>query len=100
MSTDDLDLTRTRASLAAFDAAGENLEDINTAADLAAALKARDDAQTAIGDAFAEDTADRNDADIARRVPMCIAGILYIRQLCSGEIDVLITSTTNPKIGS
>lgn len=75
-----LDLTRTRAALAAYDAAGEFLEAATTQAEATAVAEAYEAARAAVGDAFAADTADRNRPEVAR-----LAGVEWIRALVADQ---------------
>jgi len=69
-----LDLTRTRAALAAYDAALVAFDEAATVEDLAP-LQA---AESAVGEAFALDTADRNDPAVARDT-----GVHWLRRLAA-----------------
>lgn len=74
-------LSRTRLALAAYDAADTAFGDAGTQAELEAALERREAARAVLGDAFAADTADRNDPETAKRVPYSLAGLRFIRRL-------------------
>lgn len=60
------DLTRTRAALAAYDAIDAEIADDMTEAAATDFFARLDVAKLAVGDAFALDTADRNDPEVAR----------------------------------
>lgn len=75
-----LDVTRTRAALAAFDRVGDQFD-----ADPSALNIARlDEAREQVGVAFAADTADRNDANDVREFVQCLAGLTFVRRICAG----------------
>jgi hypothetical protein len=57
---------RTRAALAAYDAIDSEITDTMTQAEATEFFKRLDTAKVAIGDAFALDTSDRNDPEVAR----------------------------------
>ena len=59
------DLTRTRAAIAAYDELDAQIERCPTC-DFEALLNGLDETKRAIGAAFALDTADRNDPEVAR----------------------------------
>ena len=63
--TPDLDLTRTRAALAAYDEI--DAAPPKPACEHEAWLTSLDEARLEVGRAFAADTADRNDPEVARR---------------------------------
>ena len=60
------DLTRTIAALAAYDAIDAEITDTMTQDEADDFFKRSDAAKLAIGDAFALDTADRNEPEVAR----------------------------------
>ena len=60
------DFTRTIAALAAYDAIDAEITDDLTNAEIDSLFARCDAAQQGIGDAFALDTADRNDPAVAR----------------------------------
>lgn len=60
------DLTRTRAALAAYDAIDAEITDTMSQEEADDFFKRSDAAKLAIGEAFALDTADRNDPEVAR----------------------------------
>jgi hypothetical protein len=74
-----LDLTRTRAALAAWRAAGDAFDRSWTQA----RADALDAAREALGVAFARDTADRNDFEVVRDFVGCLAGLDFVRRLCA-----------------
>lgn len=65
-----LDLSRTRKALVHYDAAAERLDmwTASRSTDLFLLVDDLERARVAVGDAFAADTADRNDAATARSV--------------------------------
>lgn len=60
------DLTRTRAALAAYNAIDAEVTDAMTQGEADDFFKRSDAAKLAIGEAFALDTADRNEPEVAR----------------------------------
>lgn len=60
------DFTRTRAALAAYDVIDAEITDTMTQDEADDFFKRSDDARLAIGEAFALDTADRNEFEVAR----------------------------------
>lgn len=60
------DLTRTRAALAAYDVIDAEITDTMTQDEADDLFKRSDAAKLAIGEAFALDTADRNEFEVAR----------------------------------
>ncbi len=82
-STEHLDLTRTRAALAALDLFGLAMDQAVTIAECRVAVASYDAARLAVGEAFALDTADRNDPKTAREfVAHGGAGLEFVRRLC------------------
>lgn len=72
-----LDLTRTEAALTAWERAGDVFEDDPSLANVAAL----DAARLALGEAFAEDTSDRNDRQTVVDHVQCLAGLDFVRGL-------------------
>lgn len=72
---------RTRHALAAYDAADRAVGDATLLDDIERALERREAARDALGEAFAADTADLNERDIALSVPRCPAGVAFLRRL-------------------
>jgi hypothetical protein len=81
-----LDLARTRAALAAYDAADAAI-DTASDADVEAAFARADEARRALGSAYADDTADRNDRATVESFVMCAAGLSFVRHMVTGEPD-------------
>lgn len=75
-----IDLKRTRAALAVFDAAGGTWEATPTRS----SEEVMEAAREALAVAFAADTANRNDAEDVRKFALSLAGITVIRRMCAG----------------
>jgi len=77
-----LDLARTRAALAEFDRVGDEFD-----ADFCPENSERlDAARLRLANAFAEDTADRNDRAVVRDFVLCMRGLTFVRRLCASPI--------------
>lgn len=72
-----LDLTRTAKALAAYDALGDAFDLDPSPANMAAV----DVARVTVGEAFADDTADRNDRKDVTEFVQCMAGMTFVRRM-------------------
>ncbi len=72
-----LDLTRTKAALKEYDRIGEEF-DANVCQENSDRLDAQ---RLVLADAFAKDTADRNDYQTVYEHVLCLAGLNFIRRL-------------------
>jgi hypothetical protein len=76
------DLTRTRAALAVFDAAGDAWE----AKPTQATQEVMESAREALASAFAADTADKNDAATVRDFVLSLAGMTFVRRMLAHQV--------------
>lgn len=85
-----LNLAATAAALEAFDAAGQRMDDARTVGESIAALAAYEAAREAVGLAFADATADRNDRKDVIEFTRCGAGLAFVRRTVADakQIDI------------